>query len=31
MKLEDFFSTDEIANVKGRLKGWTELLAKTGR
>jgi 4-hydroxy-3-polyprenylbenzoate decarboxylase len=31
VKLEDFLSKDQIANVKGRLKGWTELLARTGR
>ncbi len=31
VKLEDFFSKDDIANVTGRLKGWTELLAKSGR
>ena len=31
VKLEDFFSKDQIAEVRGRLKGWTELLAKTGR
>ena len=31
VKLEDFLSKDQIANVKGRLKGWTELLSRTGR
>jgi gallate decarboxylase subunit C len=31
VRLEDFFSRDQIANVKARLKGWTELLARTGR
>lgn len=31
VKLEDFFTTEQIGNVRGRLKGWTELLAKTGR
>ncbi len=30
VKLEDFFSADQIANVKGRMKGWLEVLAKTG-
>ena len=31
VKLEDFFTMDQIANVTGRLAGWTQLLAKTGR
>jgi hypothetical protein len=31
VKLEDFLNKDQIANVKGRLKGWTELLSRTGR
>ncbi len=31
VKLEDFLSRDQIANVMGRLKGWTELLSRTGR
>ena len=31
VKLEDFFAPDQIANIRGRLKGWTELLARTGR
>ncbi len=31
VKLEDFFTKDQIANARGRLQGWTELLAKTGR
>ena len=31
VKLEDFFSRDEIPNVRARMKGWTELLAKSGR
>jgi hypothetical protein len=31
VKLEDFFSKDDIANLRSRLKGWTELLAKSGR
>ncbi len=31
VRLEDFFTSEQISNVKGRLKGWTELLAKTGR
>ena len=30
VKLEDFLSKDQIANVKGRMKGWLESLAKTG-
>jgi 4-hydroxy-3-polyprenylbenzoate decarboxylase len=30
VKLEDFFSKDQIRNVKERMKGWTELLARTG-
>jgi 4-hydroxy-3-polyprenylbenzoate decarboxylase len=31
VKLEDFFTKDQIANATGRLAGWTKLLAKTGR
>jgi 3-polyprenyl-4-hydroxybenzoate decarboxylase len=31
VKLEDFFTKEQIANAKGRLHGWTEILAKTGR
>jgi hypothetical protein len=31
VKLADFFTNDQIANVTGRLVGWTQLLAKTGR
>ena len=31
VRLEDFFSKEQIANVKGRLEGWVALLAKTGR
>jgi 4-hydroxy-3-polyprenylbenzoate decarboxylase len=31
VKLEDFFTQDQIKGVKGHMKGWTELLAKTGR
>ncbi len=30
VKLEDFFTKDQIKNVKDRMKGWTELLARTG-
>lgn len=30
VKLEDFFSKEQIANVRGRMKGWTEFLARTG-
>jgi gallate decarboxylase subunit C len=30
VKLEDFFSKEQIENVRGRMKGWTELLARTG-
>lgn len=30
VKLEDFFSKDQIANVRGRMRGWTEWLARTG-
>ena len=30
VKLEDFFSADQIKDVKERMKGWTELLARTG-
>jgi gallate decarboxylase subunit C len=30
VKLEDFFSADQIRDVKERMKGWTELLARTG-
>jgi UbiD family decarboxylase len=30
VKLEDFLSKEQIANVKGRMKGWLESLAKTG-
>ncbi len=30
VKLEDFLTKDQIANVKGRMKGWLETLAKTG-
>jgi 4-hydroxy-3-polyprenylbenzoate decarboxylase len=31
VKLADFFDRDQLANITGRLKGWAELLAKTGR
>lgn len=31
VRLEDYFSKEQIANVKGRMTGWLELLAKTGR
>ncbi|MDB5509694.1 MAG: ubiD [Hyphomicrobiales bacterium] len=31
VKLEDFLETDQIKTIKGHMKGWTELLAKTGR
>ncbi len=31
VKLEDFLSQDQIANVKGRLTGWSELLSRSGR
>ena len=31
VKLQDFLTEDQIANVTGRLKGWSELLSKTGR
>jgi UbiD family decarboxylase len=30
VKLEDFFSADQIKDVKERMKGWTEILARTG-
>ena len=30
VKLEDFFSIAQIKNVKDRMKGWTEILARTG-
>lgn len=30
VKLEDFFSKDQIANVRSRMRGWTEWLARTG-
>jgi 4-hydroxy-3-polyprenylbenzoate decarboxylase len=30
VKLEDFFTKDQIRNVKERMKGWTEILARTG-
>ncbi len=30
VKLEDFLSKDQIANVKGRMSGWLLSLAKTG-
>ena len=30
VKLEDFFSQEQIENVRGRMKGWTELLARMG-
>ena len=30
VRLEDFFSNDQIRNVRTRMKGWTELLARTG-
>jgi len=30
VKLEDFFTKDQIRNIKDRMKGWTELLARTG-
>ena len=26
-----FFSTDDIARAKARMKGWVEVLARTGR
>jgi len=31
VKLEDFFTSEQIKNVKSRMGGWVELLAKTGR
>ncbi len=31
VKLEDFLTGEQIANVKKRLTGWTELLARSGR
>ncbi len=30
VKLEDFLSEEQIATVKSRMKGWTEILALTG-
>ena len=30
VKLEDFFTPKQIRNVRSRIKGWTELLARTG-
>jgi 4-hydroxy-3-polyprenylbenzoate decarboxylase len=30
VKLEDFFTAEQIRNVKSGIKGWTELLARTG-
>lgn len=30
VKLEDFLTKEQIANVKARMKGWTEILARTG-
>ncbi|HEX5279547.1 MAG TPA: UbiD family decarboxylase [Micropepsaceae bacterium] len=30
VKLEDFFSKEQIENVRGRMRGWTEWLARTG-
>ena len=30
VKLEDFLTEDQISNVKSRMHGWTELLARTG-
>ena len=30
VKLEDFLTKDQISNVKGRMSGWLNLLAKTG-
>jgi gallate decarboxylase subunit C len=30
VKLEEFFTPEQIRNVKSRMKGWTELLARTG-
>jgi 4-hydroxy-3-polyprenylbenzoate decarboxylase len=30
VKLEDFLTKEQIANVKGRMKGWLESLARTG-
>jgi gallate decarboxylase subunit C len=30
VKLEDFFTSDQIENVKSRMGGWTEILARTG-
>ena len=29
--LDDFFTDDQIANAKGRMKGWVHSLARTGR
>jgi 4-hydroxy-3-polyprenylbenzoate decarboxylase len=31
VKLEDFFTKEQISNATGRLSGWTQLLARTGR
>lgn len=30
VNLTDFFTSDQIKNVKSRMKGWTEILAQTG-
>jgi len=30
VKLEDFLTPEQIKNVKGRMEGWTELLARSG-
>jgi 4-hydroxy-3-polyprenylbenzoate decarboxylase len=31
VKLQDFFSADQQANITRRMKGWVDLLARTGR
>jgi 4-hydroxy-3-polyprenylbenzoate decarboxylase len=30
VKLENFFSKDQIATIRSRIKGWTEVLSRTG-
>jgi hypothetical protein len=30
VKLEDFFSAEQIAKVKSAMTDWTDILAKTG-